>query len=268
MDYSNLGQAVKILPRGVIDKGSFGTDSISNFQSIIGATNQTNTVDASTADAGASLNLNLANNSLQVNLSGGSPLQFEVVNFVNAIGSKNNDTIIGGNQNSKLTGGGGSDSITGGNKNDQLAGTDRNTRDTSEVDTLTGGGGRDKFILGDRAGAYYLGGSNNDYALITDFNIFQDSIDIGSLRNYSFAAEGTNTLNLFAGRDINTRDLIAKIQIADFGLAAASKGSQFDAQAMSMASILDGGGASNGIESIAGKIDILSGASSTADATV
>ena len=37
--------------------------------------------------------------------------------------------------------------------------------------TLTGGSGRDKFVLGNSHGAYYVGSGNNDYAKITDFNI-------------------------------------------------------------------------------------------------
>jgi hypothetical protein len=94
---------VTILPRGKIDKGGFGTDKVSNFQQIIGATNKTNTVDASTADSGSSLDVNLANNSLKVNIPGITSQEFEVLNFVNVISGANNDRIFGGNVNSKLT---------------------------------------------------------------------------------------------------------------------------------------------------------------------
>jgi hypothetical protein len=69
-------------------------------------------------------------------------------------------------------------------------------------------------VLGDKNGAYYVGKGANDYALITDFDLTQDSISIGSLKNYSFALEGKDTIDLYSSKDINTRDLIAKIQIA------------------------------------------------------
>jgi Ca2+-binding RTX toxin-like protein len=265
VDYSNLGRAVKILPRGTIDKGIFGTDRINNFQRIIGAVGQNNTVDASTADAGSSLNVNLANNSLQVNVPGAGSLQFEVLNFVNAVGSKNNDTIVGGNKNSTLTGGGGNDTISGGSKNDRLTGTDSNARGVGEVDIITGGGGADKFILGDRRGAFYLGNGSNDYATITDFNLFQDSIDLGKLKSYSFALEGTNTVDLFAGTDVNTRDLIAKIQIGSFATTS-SKGMSSARSMMGAESLMSSAGM--GIDLISSQLNILSGDTSTADAII
>jgi Ca2+-binding RTX toxin-like protein len=242
LDYSNLGRAVKVAlgPRladvvsypggptftqlfqnGTTDKGSFGKDKIVNFQTIIGATNKENTLDMTTSIDGASVDLNLATNSLKVNIPvipnsypTAQTYQYEIVNFVNAVGTKGNDTIVGANKNSKLTGSGGNDSITGGNKNDRITGSDSTARGVGEVDTLTGGGGKDKFILGDKNGAYYVGKGSNDYALITDFNLFQDSIDLGKLKNYSFALSGNNTIDLFSGKDVNTRDLVAKIQIS------------------------------------------------------
>ena len=156
----------------------------------------------------------MATNSLKLTSIDNSVRQIEVVNFVNAIGTKGDDKIVGANKNSELTGGGGNDTITGGNKKDILTGTDSTARGVGEVDILTGGGGRDKFILGDTNGAYYVGKGNDDYATITDFNLFQDSISIGSLKDYSFAAGGNNTINLYSGKDVQTRDLVAKIQLA------------------------------------------------------
>jgi hypothetical protein len=81
------------------------------------------------------------------------------------------------------------------------------------VDILTGGGGRDRFVLGDSKGAYYVGQGNNDYAKITDFNLRQDSLNLGSAKNISFGIESSDTINLFAGKDPSSRDLIAKIQV-------------------------------------------------------
>jgi Ca2+-binding RTX toxin-like protein len=242
IDYSSLGHAIKFSTNGTVDKGNFGKDKVENFQKIIGATDKVNTLDAS---SGSNLDLNLATNSLKLTNADGIIKQTEVVNFVNAIGTKGNDTIVGANKNSKLTGGGGNDTITGGSKNDRLTGTDSTARGVGEVDTLTGGGGRDKFVLGDKNGAYYVGKGKDDYAVITDFNLFQDSIDLGGFKNYSFAASGTNTIDLFSGKDVNTRDLIAKIQLSG-GISAVANNSR---------SVM---GAS-GIDTLIAKIDILSG---------
>ncbi len=272
IDYSNLGNGIILSPNasipdligfpetqvfgGTVDKGTFGTDKISRFQKIVGDLNNLNKIEVSAADSGSTrLDVNLATNSLQVtNVLNGAILQAEVINFTDVRGGIYNDTIVGGNKNSKLTGGGGNDTITGGTKNDRITGTDATARGVGEIDTLTGGSGRDKFILGDRNGAYYLGNGSNDYATITDFSIFKDSLDLGSLRDYSFAIESTGTVNLFAGKGVNTRDLIAKIKIADFDLNSLSKGAESNDKSLSMASML--GGAS--IDPIASKIDIIS----------
>jgi hypothetical protein len=268
LDYSNLGRAVKILPRGKIDKSGFGTDTVNNFSKIIGATNKVNTIDASADTAStASLNVNLANNSLGINNIpvGGTFVsqQFEVVNFVNVIGSKNNDTIVGGNVASKLVGGGGNDTVSGGNQNDSITGTNRAARGVGEVDSLSGGGGANKFILGDNKGAYYLGNGANDYAMINDFNLFSDSIDLGRFQNYSFDIEASGVIDLFSGNDVSSRDLIAKIQIANFDptLNRTAKSAMGAAPMLAKAA---GVGIDNG-SGIFPQINILSGASSIAD---
>jgi hypothetical protein len=284
LDYSNFDRAVKFsisqkittytfdgvtttyaTNEGIVNKGNFGKDKLTSFQKIIGAANQENTLDASTAANGVGIDLNLATNSLNVNIPNVEPQKLAVINFINAIGTKNNDTIVGSNADSKLTGGGGNDTITGGTGNDRITGTNSNARGVGEVDNLTGGGGKDKFILGNANGAYYLGNGSNDYATITDFNIFQDSIDVGSLKNYSLAFDGTNTIDLFSGKNVNNRDLIAKIQLADLGLAA-SKGTSLNNKS-TMASILDSG-ASTGSDPIFDRLNILSGDTSTADAVI
>jgi Ca2+-binding RTX toxin-like protein len=272
LDYSNLNQAIKffaptVIPSivpilaGTVDKGTLGTDKIIGFQKIIGATNKSNTIDLSAGDSSGA-ELNLGTNLLQVKNPYYDPndqrnsnmkVSTSVVNFVNAIGSKGNDIIVGANKNSKLTGGGGSDTITGGSKNDRITGTDSTARGVGEVDTLTGGGGSDKFVLGDAGGAYYVGKGKDDYATITDFNLFQDSIDLGGFKNYSFASAGNNTIELYSGKDVKTRDLIAKIQLAG-GISSASSNSR---------SVV---GVDASLNAITSKLDILSGSSATADA--
>jgi Ca2+-binding RTX toxin-like protein len=267
VDYSNLGRAITLLPTlgggpsGSVSvnlnvgKGDFGVDTIAQFKQIIGATNKENIIDASnpsnTGSEGKSLrlNVNLANNSLVTETRGrnGGGTVFNVVNFVNVIGSMNDDIIVGANKKGKLTGGGGSDTITGGNKNDILTGSDSTARGVGEIDVLTGGGGRDKFVLGDANGAYYVGKGKDDYATITDFNLFQDSIDLGGFKDYSFASAGNNTIELYSGKDVKTRDLIAKIQLAG-GISSVSSNSR---------SVM----AASGIDAITSKINIFTGSS-------
>jgi RTX calcium-binding nonapeptide repeat (4 copies) len=265
LDYSNLGRAVKILPKGKIEKSGFGTDNTNNFAKVIGATNKINSIDASTSEIGASLNVNLANNSLGVDIPGFGSQQFEVINFVDVVGSKYNDTIAGGNVDSKLIGGGGNDTVSGGSQNDKITGTNRTARGVGEVDSLSGGGGADKFILGDSRGAYYLGNGANDYAIINDFDLFSDSIDLGRLRNYSFDVEASGTIDLFSGKDVNNRDLIAKIQLANSGTALNRKAKSASAMGVGATSMLakaSGLGIDSGITA---QINILSGDSSISD---
>jgi Ca2+-binding RTX toxin-like protein len=278
LDYSGLGRAVKILPRGKIEKSGFGTDTTNNFSKIIGATNQANTIDASSDTAStANLNVNLANNSLGIeNIPVGNGVvnqQFEVVNFVNVVGSKNNDSIVGGNVASKLVGGGGSDTVNGGNQNDKITGTNRAARGVGEVDNLSGGGGSNKFILGDNRGAYYLGNGASDFAMINDFNLFTDSLDLGRLRDYSFGVDASGIIDLFSGSDVNTRDLIAKIQLASGApsLNRTAKSAMGGSQMLAMGAAPMMSKASGlGLDSsgIAAQISVLSGASSIAEAVV
>jgi Ca2+-binding RTX toxin-like protein len=220
-NYSDFGTAVTLsAPLGqenvFISKGGFGNDTITGaLKKVIGATNKANTVSVGQFTP---LDVNLAKNIVNI----GNTDSIEIINFVDAVGATGDDKIVGSNKSGKLTGGGGYDTITGGNSNDIINGTDDRARGVGEVDTLTGGGGRDKFVLGDKNGAYYVGGGANDYALITDFNLFQDSINFGGFKNYSFSLEGKNTIDLYSGKDVNTRDLIAKIQISGGISAVAS----------------------------------------------
>jgi RTX calcium-binding nonapeptide repeat (4 copies) len=242
LDYSNIGTAVTLVASQgalTIRKGGFGTDtSAGGTKKVIGATNKANTV---TGESFAPLDVNLATNTAKLD-----SYSIEIINFVNALGTTANDKIVGSNKSGKLTGGGGNDIITGGNSKDIITGSDSTARGVGEVDTLTGGGGRDKFVLGDKNGAYYVGKGNHDYALITDFDLFKDSISIGKLKNYSFALEGSNTIDLYSGKDVNTRDLIAKIQIAG-GISSVSSNNK---------SVM---GADANLNEIVRKIDITSG---------
>ena len=97
-----------------------------------------------------------------------------------AFGFSNGDDVqIGGN---------GNDTLTGGSGNDKQNGTGENLG-VGETDELTGGADSDTFVLGDRHTAFYTGRNNYDYALISDFEVGQDTIELfGEASNYVIAA--------------------------------------------------------------------------------
>ena len=126
-DYSAIGQAITLLPTGTVNKGIAGTDQLVGIETVIGATGLANVIDASTATnfgSAATININLATQSVLVNTGIATPpsISLSVVNFVNAIGTNNNDTITGDVANNTLSGGSGDDTLHGGSGNDNLNG--------------------------------------------------------------------------------------------------------------------------------------------------
>jgi Ca2+-binding RTX toxin-like protein len=120
-------------------------------------------------------------------------------------GNAGNDIIDGGNGNDKLFGGDGNDKIFGGCGNDIIDGVKSNSLTQSsnfgkgEIDILTGGAGKDVFVLGMASdaknsltgGKYYVGEGNCDYALIKDFNLGKkgDAIQLfGNANDYKLAS--------------------------------------------------------------------------------
>ena len=119
------------------------------------------------------------------------------------IGGIGDDNLSGGNGKDTITGGVGNDFLNGGSGNDRLSGVDSSTYGTGEIDTLSGGFGRDTFVLGDADNVFYDDGDalttgESDFALITDFNSRQDSIELsGSAEFYTldFFSSGFGTTN-------------------------------------------------------------------------
>ena len=106
-------------------------------------------------------------------------------------GGEGNDIVFGGNGNDILTGEAGRDELVGGEGNDFLSGGNGDDRLTGvdpsipglgfvfgEIDSFTGGGGRDTFVLGAGTQVFYNDLGNTDYALINDFNISRDLIEL------------------------------------------------------------------------------------------
>ncbi|MFM6748372.1 MAG: Calx-beta domain-containing protein, partial [Dolichospermum sp.] len=115
-------------------------------------------------------------------------------------GGDDNDTINAGGGNDTINGGGGNDNINAGGGNDIIDGVNGAslTPGLGEIDSLTGGTGSDRFILGNATTAYYDDGNtltngSNDYADITDFNI-GDIIQLqGTSSNYLLTVVGADT---------------------------------------------------------------------------
>ena len=128
----------------------------------------------------------------------GSDTGFTIANRVkieNAQGGLYNDILIGnrlGNVlqgeagNDRLVGLQGNDNLFGGLGNDTLTGSDPSTINSGiqEYDELSGGGGRDLFVLGDRSKAYYQG---SGFATIADLDRIagEQIVVFGSAGDYS-----------------------------------------------------------------------------------
>ena len=160
-DYSALGEAITLRRVGVVDKGTSGTDTLEDIETIIGAVGQSNTIDGN--DPGASgvtsFNVNLAAKKLTVkNIPGLGNARFKVENFTDVIGTVNNDALVGDDNDNRLvgffgrdriSGKGGDDTILGGSGIDRLFGNDGDDRlrGGGSNDIVNGGDG-DDFLIG------------------------------------------------------------------------------------------------------------------------
>ncbi len=175
IDYSVLNAAVTILPGGTVNKGGTrGIDTAFRVEKFIGAAGKANTVNGATASVGIFFDVSLAAQFLNVfNVPGIGQISQFVENFANVVGTRGDDFIEGSSGNNVLDGGGGSDDIFGGEGNDTLTGgagndfitgeggsdringTNSSARGRNEIDTLIGGEGSDRFVLGDANGSFY-----------------------------------------------------------------------------------------------------------------
>jgi len=114
---------------------------------------------------------------------------------INLSGNRLDNSLFGNDYDNKLFGEIGNDSLIGGNGYDWLSGDDGNdwllgsfltaTKEFTQIDTLTGGAGADTFALnslfdGDTDTLRYRVSNQDDYALILDFEIGVDKLNLGS----------------------------------------------------------------------------------------
>ncbi|MBW4491088.1 MAG: hypothetical protein KME12_25295 [Trichocoleus desertorum ATA4-8-CV12] len=120
------------------------------------------------------------------------------------LGFANNDQVFGDSGNDIVSGGSGNDLVFGGFGNDTLIGFDIFSPQAlvllGEVDTLTGNQGRDTFVLagtlpGSAQSVFYTASGNDDYALLADFKVSEDKIQlIGSASDYTLGTSPTGSL--------------------------------------------------------------------------
>jgi hypothetical protein len=125
--------------------------------------------------------------------------QFEENRIGFFFGSSGNDTITGFGKGNKLITGVAFDALSNGST---VAGV-------GEIDTLIGTEGTDVFVLGhpilpplaSTSQQFYVGGGNTDYALIKNFDRFNDAIVLqGAPQNYNLqVVNGSTNISTVSG---------------------------------------------------------------------
>ncbi len=124
-------------------------------------------------------------------------------------GGAHQDSLYGGTDHDLLTGGAGNDALYGEAGDDILIGIESSTANATDqgintVDVYVGGAGRDLFVLGNVTHFFYDDGDAStvgasDYALLKDFNRFEDTIRLkGTAGDYVVAALPTAIANEFS----------------------------------------------------------------------
>ncbi|MBI4783484.1 MAG: hemolysin-type calcium-binding protein [Oscillatoriophycideae cyanobacterium NC_groundwater_1537_Pr4_S-0.65um_50_18] len=157
------------------------------------------------------------------------------------MGGEGNDLLDGGQGKDLLYGGLGNDTLLGGNGNDLLVGAQAQvtpvdpltptTLPLPEVDQLTGGRGKDTFVLGvaatgtSPAASFYSSSADADYALITDFGQ-PDRIQLaGAVTDYTLGAVSVGVpagAGIYLNKVGQPAELVAVLAGADFNTVSLS----------------------------------------------
>ena len=200
------GFGITLKATGTDEKDGVGTDQLVRVETIEGDANTDNTIDGSDATS-ASFNVDLDNQSLNINVTDGPILDRTVINFKNVIGTSDADIIIDSSLNNDLQGKQGADTITTSEGNDTVSGGDGNDTIVADLgeDVLSGGNGNDLFVLGGDGQVFFTQSGDKDFATITDFESGVDKIQLLGVReDYTFTANSISSNN--------DGDLIAVVQ--------------------------------------------------------
>jgi Ca2+-binding RTX toxin-like protein len=128
----------------------------------------------------------------------------------NLAGSYGNDTLIGSDGDDVLSGAQGNDILIGGQGNDTFFGYSILSGGANDVDTITGGAGKDYFYIGTQYGTGYYGSGS---ATITDFSLADNDkiILTGSANLYDFRLENLSGTSSLDTAIYNQNDLIAAV---------------------------------------------------------
>lgn len=138
-------------------------------------------------------------------------------------GGSGDDKLYGGVDDDRLIGGAGDDTLVGGvgGVNPRI-GIGNETPPEGEVDQLTGGAGKDTFVLGNIKRVFYaskkLRDSNrDDYAIITDFQAGEDTIQLKGGVDYTLEGmvlDNVSGVGIFANLSASqNRELIGIVQV-------------------------------------------------------
>jgi beta-glucanase (GH16 family) len=111
------------------------------------------------------------------------------------------DLLVGDAGNDVLVGGGGNDVLTGSNSAEN--------RGKGEIDTLQGGSGSDRFVIGSANGAHYNFQGKRDYVVIQDLSR-GDKIQISSKVKYR-AIRDSRGFDLYVLGSKGRKDLVADV---------------------------------------------------------
>ena len=116
----------------------------------------------------------------------------------------------------------GNDVLYGEGGNDSLNGSSFQAVGAYEQDVLSGGEGRDRFILGNSIQAFYTAAESGDYARITDFNIEEDQLQLhGAASKYTQTQQNGN-IHLFYGEEVSELVAILENQSTKLDLETAA----------------------------------------------
>ena len=147
-------------------------------------------------------------------------LTYNNVEVFQITGTQYADSLRGYSGNDTLIGGEGNDDIAGGDGNDLIISVNPDVAKPGlgTVDTVTGGAGRDTFVLGDATWIGYDDCNSttvgtSDYLIIKDFNPQDDIIQLwGSSSDYTITVSDNN-INLYINKpDSEPDELIAVLE--------------------------------------------------------